>query len=150
MTGSQPVQQIQTTTAAAAPTADPADAAGVAHTEAAAAQATLAKPQVATDHQDTPSPTAAETKGVPAKNDMERLRESLTDASDLLRAALELLKSRLKDEIGKKAAKELEHAIQDLDKQRTQLGTGGLYPATGAIAGIPGLMPSLGNINIQA
>lgn len=129
------------------PSDDPSTAA---RTGAAAAQAALDKALAPGDDQDGRSTNAAATREISAKGDKEHLRELLKEASQALRAALELLKSRLEeDEESQQVSKELAQAIQDLDEQGAQLSSSGLYDANGVVAAISGLASSLGNISIQ-
>ena len=143
-------RQAKVDTSMADVTADSFNSSSAAQAGAVAAQAALDKVSATGDDQDTHSSNAAETREISAKGDRKHLRELLKEASKELRAALELLKSRLKeDKEGQKIAKELERAIQDLDEQRMQLDTGGLYDVNGAVAAISGPVSSLGNISIH-
>ena len=131
-------------------TADSSNSSSAAQAGAVAAQAALDKVSATGDDQDTHSSNSAETREISANGDRKHLRELLKEASKELRAALELLKSRLKeDKEGQRIATELAQAIQDLDEQRMPLDTGGLYDANGAVATISGPVSSLGNISIQ-
>ncbi|NLY27353.1 MAG: hypothetical protein GX049_07365 [Alcaligenaceae bacterium] len=132
-------------------TADSSNSTSTAQAGAVAAQAALDKVSTTGDDHLTRSNDAAESREITANGDRKHLRELLKEASKELRAALELLKSRLKeDKEGQRIATELAQAIQDLDEQRMPLDTGGLYDANGAVATISGPVSSLGNISIQA
>ena len=143
-------RQAKVDTSMADVTADSSNSSSAAQAGAVAAQAALDKVSATGDDQDTHSSNSAETREISANGDRKHLRELLKEASKELRAALELLKSRLKeDKEGQRIATELAQAIQDLDEQRMPLDTGGLYDANGAVATISGPVSSLGNISIQ-
>ena len=131
-------------------TADSSNSTSTAQAGAVAAQAALDKVSTTGDDHLTRSNDAAESREITANGDRKHLRELLKEASKELRAALELLKSRLKeDKEGQRIATELARAIQDLDEQRMPLDTGCLYDANGVVAAISGPVSSLGNVSIQ-
>ena len=148
--GADADRQAKVDTSMADVTADSSNSTSTAQAGAVAAQAALDKVSTTGDDHLTRSNDAAESREITANGDRKHLRELLKEASKELRAALELLKSRLKeDKEGQRIATELAQAIQDLDEQRMPLDTGGLYDANGAVATISGPVSSLGNISIQ-